>query len=222
MTDDMVSAGAATPIRIVIADDHPLYRDLLRGLIARTPGFELAGEAATGADAAALVDATSPDVVLMDLRVPGMAAIEATRAIVKRHADTRILILTMTENVDSLFAAMRAGARGYLPKNAEGEELVRAIRVAALGEVIFGPSIAARLQTFFAASRAPAAVPFPELTDREDEFLELIAQGRSNAEIAAQLGTSDKTVRNHVTNVFNKLRVADRSQAFVPPDPKSA
>jgi DNA-binding NarL/FixJ family response regulator len=152
----------------------------------------------------------------MDIRMPGMSGIEATRQILEARPETRILILTMSEDDDSLFAAMRAGARGYLPKDADSEDLVRAIRAVAVGEVIFGESIATRLQAFFKADRArPAANPFPELTDREDEVLELIARGQSNAEIARRLEISDKTVRNHVANVFNKLRVADRSQAIV-------
>jgi DNA-binding NarL/FixJ family response regulator len=202
-------------IRILVADDHPVYRDGLRALAARSPDLELVGEAANGTDAVAMADQTLPDVILMDLRMPGMTGIEATRAILDRRPDTRILILTMSEDDDSLFAAMRAGARGYLPKDADSEELIRAIRAAALGEVIFGASIASRLQAFFAPSRARAADPFPELTEREDEVLELIAQGRSNHDIAARLQISDKTVRNHVANVFNKLRVADRAQAIV-------
>jgi len=206
---------ARGPIRIVVADDHPVYRDGLRALAARTPDLELVGEAATGIEAVEVVARTNPDVVLMDLRMPEMTGIEATQAILERRPDARVLILTMSENDDSLFAAMRAGARGYLPKDADSEELVHAIRAAAVGEVIFGQGIAAKLQAFFATSRAPAAAPFPELTDREDEVLELIAQGRSNAEIGARLGISDKTVRNHVANVFNKLRVADRAQAIV-------
>jgi len=203
------------PIRIVVADDHPLYRDGLRALVARTADLELVGEAATGIEAVEAVERTHPDVVLMDLRMPGMTGIEATRTILERRPETRVLILTMSENDDSLFAAMRAGARGYLPKDADSAELVHAIRAAAVGEVIFGQSIAAKVQTFFATTRAPAAAPFPELTDREDEVLELIAQGRSNAEIGTRLGISDKTVRNHVANVFSKLRVADRAQAIV-------
>jgi DNA-binding NarL/FixJ family response regulator len=204
------------PIRIAVVDDHPVYRDGLRALAARSPDLELVGEAATGLEAVELAEATSPDVVLMDLRMPGMGGIEATRRILERRPETRVLILTMSEDDDSLFAAMRAGAGGYLPKDATREELVRAIRAAALGEVIFGASIATRLQAFFAASRGrPAADPFPELTDREDEVLELIARGRSNQEIASALQISGKTVRNHVANVFNKLRVADRGQAIV-------
>ena len=202
-------------IRILVADDHPVYRDGLRALAARSPDLELVGEAADGTEAVAMAEQALPDVILMDLRMPGMTGIEATRAILDRRPETRILILTMSEDDDSLFAAMRAGARGYLPKDADSEELIRAIRAAALGEVIFGASIASRLQAFFAPSPGRATDPFPELTEREDEVLELIAQGRSNHEIAARLQISDKTVRNHVANVFNKLRVADRAGAIV-------
>ncbi len=212
MSDTDIDIGR---IRILVADDHPVYRDGLRALAARSPDLELVGEAADGTQVVAMAEQTLPDVILMDLRMPGMTGIEATRAILDQRPETRILILTMSEDDDSLFAAMRAGARGYLPKDADSEELIRAIRAAALGEVIFGASIASRLQAFFAPTRARAADPFPELTEREDEVLELIAQGRSNHEIAARLQISDKTVRNHVANVFNKLRVADRAQAIV-------
>jgi len=203
------------PIRILVADDHPVYRDGLRALVARSPDLELVGEASTGTEAVALATSTTPDVVLMDLRMPEMSGMDATRRILEARPESRVLILTMSEDDDSLFAAMRAGARGYLPKDADSEELIRAIRAAALGEVIFGASIASRLQTFFATSRARASDPFPELTDREDEVLELIAAGRSNQEIATRLAISDKTVRNHVANIFNKLRVADRAGAIV-------
>jgi DNA-binding NarL/FixJ family response regulator len=207
---------ATDAIRIVLADDHPVYRDGLRALIDRSPDLELVGEASSGAEAIALAAASSPAVILMDIRMPGMSGIEATRQILEARPETRILILTMSEDDDSLFAAMRAGARGYLPKDADSEDLVRAIRAVAVGEVIFGESIATRLQAFFKADRGrPATNPFPELTDREDEVLELIARGQSNSEIARRLEISDKTVRNHVANVFNKLRVADRSQAIV-------
>ena len=215
MEEAATSETARAAIRIVVADDHPVYRDGLRALVARTPDIDLVAEAATGIEAVEAVERTAPDVVLMDIRMPGMTGIEATRTILERRPETRVLILTMSENDDSLFTAMRAGARGYLPKDAGSEELVHAIRAAALGEVIFGQSIAAKLHAFFSTSHAPAAAPFPELTDREDEVLELIAQGRSNPEIAARLEISDKTVRNHVANVFNKLRVADRAQAIV-------
>ena len=211
----MTTDPDARPIRIVIADDHPVYRDGLRALVGRSPDLELAGEAATGLEAVSVAESTQPDVVLMDLRMPGMSGIDATRAILERRPDTRILILTMSEDDDSLFAAMRAGARGYLPKDADSEELVRAIRAAALGEVIFGASIATRMQSWFSASRNRSIDPFPDLTDREDEVLELVARGLPNPEIARRLSISDKTVRNHVASIFNKLRVADRAGAIV-------
>jgi DNA-binding NarL/FixJ family response regulator len=212
----MTDPSTGGPIRIVLADDHPVFRDGLRALIDRSPDLELVGEAATGTEAVAVAAANLPGVVLMDIRMPGMSGIEATRQILEAQPETRILVLTMSEDDDSLFAAMRAGARGYLPKDANSEDLVRAIRAVAVGDVIFGESIATRLQSFFSGDRGrPATDPFPELTDREDEVLELIARGQSNAEIARQLAISDKTVRNHVANVFNKLHVADRSQAIV-------
>jgi DNA-binding NarL/FixJ family response regulator len=211
-----LESGRSGPIRIVVVDDHPVYRDGLRALIDRSLDLELAGEAASGSDAVNLAKTSSPDVILMDIRMPGMSGIEATRQILAARAATRILILTMSEDDDSLFAAMRAGARGYLPKDSDSEVLVRSIRAVAAGDVIFGESIATRLQAFFAAGQArPAADPFPGLTDREDEVLELIARGLANRAIAAQLEITDKTVRNHVANIFNKLQVADRSQAII-------
>lgn len=206
---------AAAVIRVLIADDHPLFRDGLRALVDRSPDLVLAGEATTGAQAVELAALTSPAIVLMDLRMPEMSGIDATRRILEHDPTVGILIITMSEDDESLFAAMRAGARGYIPKDADSDELIRAIRAAAVGEVIFGASIAHRMMAFFASSRGVAAGPFPELTDREHEILELIAAGRSNGEIAQRLAISAKTVRNHVANVLNKLQVASRSQAIV-------
>lgn len=215
MTTHPEPPGSA-PIRVLLVDDHPVYRDGLRALIERSPDLAFAGEAATGDAAVAAAAASSPDVILMDIRMPNMSGIEATRRILADRATARILILTMSEDDDSLFAAMRAGARGYLPKDSDSADLLRAIRAVAGGDVIFGESIATRLQAFFASGRGgPVANPFPELTEREDDVLELVACGRANREIAAQLGISDKTVRNHVANIFNKLRVADRAQAII-------
>lgn len=202
-------------IRVLIADDHPVFRDGLRGLVDRSPDLDLVGEATTGVEAVALAAEGRPQIVLMDLRMPEMSGIEATRRITAADPSVGVLVLTMSEDDESLFAAMRAGARGYIPKDADSEELLRAIRAAAVGEAIFGASIARRMMSFFAAGRSGEPSPFPELTDREREILVLIAQGRSNSDIAHLLGITSKTVRNHVANVFAKLQVADRGQAIV-------
>lgn len=202
------------PIRVLIVDDHPVYRDGLRGLVERAPDLELVGEAENGVAAVTLAAERHPAIVLMDLRMPEMSGIEATRRIVGADPAVGVLVLTMSEDDNSLFAAMRAGARGYIPKDADAEELLGAIRAAALGEAIFGASIATRLMSFFAGG-ARSAAAFPELTERELEILEQIAAGRSNAEIGQRLAIAPKTVRNHVANVLNKLEVADRSQAIV-------
>ena len=202
-------------IRVLIADDHPVFRDGLRALVESAPDLDLAGEATTGTQAVELAATGRPAVILMDLRMPELSGIEATRRIVEADPTVGILIVTMSEDDESLFAAMRAGARGYIPKDAERAEILSAIRACALGEAVFGASIARRVADFFAAPRSPAAEPFPDLTDRENEILELIAQGRSNGDIASRLGIASKTVRNHVANVFNKLQVADRAHAIV-------
>ena len=202
-------------IRVLIADDHPVFRDGLHALVEAAPDLDYVGEATTGIEAVDLAASGRPAVILMDLRMPELSGIEATRRILEADPTVGILIVTMSEDDESLFAAMRAGARGYIPKDAERGEILSAIRAAAVGEAVFGASIARRVAEFFAAPRSPAAEPFPDLTERENEILELIAQGRSNGDIAGRLGITSKTVRNHVANVFNKLQVADRSQAIV-------
>jgi DNA-binding NarL/FixJ family response regulator len=203
------------PVRILVADDHPLFREGLRALVAAEPGLELVGEAERGDEVADRALALGPDVVVMDLRMPGGGGIEATRRIVRESPHVAVLVLTMLEDDDSLLAAMRAGARGYLLKGAGQDEIVAAIRAVARGEAIFGPALAERLIAYFAAAPAGPPQAFPELTVREREVLELLARGEGNRAIAARLSLSEKTVRNNVSNIFTKLHVADRSQAIV-------
>lgn len=202
-------------IRILIVDDHPMFRFGMRALLEAEPGMEVVGEAADGEEAVALAASLQPQVVLMDLNLPAMSGIAATRQIVERHAETAVLVVTMLDD-DSIFAAMRAGARGYLLKGAEGDETLRAVRAVANGEAIFSPSVAQRLIHFFAQSPAARLVPaFPQLTDREREILDLIAQGLTNQAIADRLVLSQKTIRNQVSTIFSKLQVADRAEAIV-------
>ena len=204
------------PIRVLIADDHPFFRDGLRVLLEATADTAVAGEAATGDEVIALAERLQPDVILMDLKMPGPNGIEATRRILAASPHIAVLVVTMYEDDGSVFAAMRAGARGYLLKGADEDEMLRAIRGVARGEAIFGPAVARRLLRFFAAPELSAPPPaFPELTEREREILDLLAQGRANPEIAERLYLSPKTVRNHVSNIFGKLQVADRAQAIV-------
>ena len=197
-------------LRVLVADDHPLFREGLRALVADTPDIELAGLAADGAEAVEIALRERPDVVVMDLRMPGLNGVDATRAIVAELPDVAILVLTMVEEDASIFAAMRAGARGYVLKGAGPEAILRSIRVVAAGEAIFGPMVAARLNQFFAPGPVTA---FPDLTGREQDILALMATGATNTVIAGRLGLSEKTVRNNVSNIFAKLRVADRAAA---------
>jgi DNA-binding NarL/FixJ family response regulator len=202
-------------IRVLIADDHPVFRFGLRALLESEPDFEVAGEATTGDEAITLVDELKPDIVLMDINMPSVNGIDATRRILQANPHLGVLMITMFDD-DSLFAAVRAGARGYLLKGAEGEETLRAIRAVANGEAIFSPAVAQRLTTFFSATAAfPSSPEFPELTSREIEVLTLIAQGYTNTAIAEHLVLSPKTVRNHVSNIFSKLQVADRAEAII-------
>ena len=205
------------PFRVMIADDHMLFRDGLRVLLLAEPDAELVGEASSGEEAVELAATLQPDVILMDLQMPGLNGIEATRRIVAASPHINVLMVTMFSDDQSVFAAMRAGARGYLLKGANHGEMLRAIRSVAEGAAIFSPEIAARMAAFFAGMRPSAAAPglFPELSERERDILGLIAQGLRNPEIAAELVLSEKTVRNHVSNILSKLQVADRAQAML-------
>lgn len=204
-------------LRILIADDHPLFRDGLRALLMAEPSAEVVGEASTGDEAVALAAELQPDVILMDLQMPGLDGIEATRRIVMASPHIRVLVVTMFSDDLSVFGAMRAGARGYMLKGASHAEMLAAIRSVASGAAIFSPQIAARMMDFFHTMRPTQGLGglFPELSEREREILTLIAQGQKNSDIAAQLVLSEKTVRNHVSNILSKLQVADRAQAIV-------
>jgi DNA-binding NarL/FixJ family response regulator len=203
-------------VRVLIAEDHPLFREGMRGRLDRVADVAVVGEAASGDEAVELAHKLEPDVILMDIKMPGLNGIEATREIQQTSPQIGVLVLTMFEDDDSVFAAMRAGAKGYLLKDSGGEGVVHAIRAVASGEAVFGSGVAERIIGFFSAPRAAAPQrAFPELTEREEEVLSLVAQGKSNQEIARQLFVSLKTVRNHVSNILLKLQVADRAQAVI-------
>ena len=205
-----------SPLRVLIADDHPVFRDGIRALLEATPGMEVVGEATTGDGVITCAAQLQPDVILMDVQMPGLNGIEATRRIVHTYLGMRVLMVTMFEDDVSVFAAMRAGARGYVLKDATRDEIRRAIQAVANGEAIFSPSVAARLIAFFAHPRpTEARNAFPELSDREQHILHLLAKGESNSAIASYLSLSTKTVSNYVSTIFNKLHVADRAQAIV-------
>lgn len=204
------------PLRILLVDDHPLVRSGLRALLSSMTNMLVIGEATNGEEAIAQATELQPDIILMDLHMPALNGVEATRRILQAHPHIGILVLTMLEDDASVFAAMRAGARGYLLKGADQEDVLRAISAAAHGEAIFSPPIAQRLMQYF-ANIQPTSPPsaFPDLTEREREILGLIATGKSNAEIAGELVLSPKTVSNYVSNIFSKLQVVDRAQAVL-------
>jgi len=201
--------------RVLIADDHALFRYGLKAMLASGENLETVGEASTGEEAVRLAAELRPDVILMDIQMPGLNGIEATRRILKSNPEVGIVVVTMFEEDDSVFAAMRAGARGYVLKGADAGEVLKVVKAVAEGEAHFGPDIARRLTGFFAAPKPRSSEAFPELTSREAEVLDLIARGMSNHDIAQHLYLSQKTVRNHISNIFLKLQVADRAQAIV-------
>jgi DNA-binding NarL/FixJ family response regulator len=203
------------PIQVLIADDHTLFRAGLHALLNLFPDFQVVGEASTGEETITRAEALQPDIILMDIQMPGINGIEATRRIIHTSPNIGIIVITMFEDDDSVFSAMSAGARGYILKEADEEEVLRAIRAVARGEAIFGPAIARRLVNFFSRPALGIDPAFPELTEREREILDLIARGETNAEIAQRLVLSPHTVRNHISNIFSKLQVADRAAAII-------
>jgi DNA-binding NarL/FixJ family response regulator len=207
------SAGST---RVLVADDHALFRYGLKAMFTNAEGFDVVDEAATGEEVVEKVAQAQPDIIIMDIQMPGMNGIEATRRVLESNPSIGVVVVTMFEDDDSVIAAMRAGARGYILKGADAEEVLKVVSAVAEGEAHFGPEIARRLMGFFSAPKPTApSEAFPELTAREAEVLDLIAQGRNNAKIARRLYISEKTVRNHVSSIFLKLQVADRAQAIV-------
>jgi DNA-binding NarL/FixJ family response regulator len=200
---------------VLIADDHPLVRQGLRAVLESADGLEVLAEASDGNDAVRLAAELGPDVVVMDLQMPGLHGIEATREILAGRPGTAVLVLTMFDDDDTVFAAVAAGAAGYLLKGADGEDIVAAIRAAAAGQAVFGAALARRLRRWFAAGPSTPALPFPQLTDRERLILDGVAAGLTNAQIGQRLFLSAKTVANNVSNILAKLQVAERGQAIV-------
>jgi len=210
------------PIQVLIADDHVFYREGVRSLLSTLPEITVVGEASTGDEAVSLARELKPDVILMDLKMPGMNGIDATRRIHEKSPEIGVLVITMFDDDDSVFAAMRAGAHGYMLKDADRDELVRAIVAIQKGEAIFSPAIAQRMIQYFAmtpgrgsASKKELPDEFAELTEREHEILNWIAQGHNNSAIANLLSLSIKTVQNYVSSILTKLEVSDRAQAIV-------
>jgi DNA-binding NarL/FixJ family response regulator len=206
--------SAPHPVRVMIADDHPMFRFGLTAAIGAAPEIEVVGTAASGAELIELVDRDPPDVVVTDLAMPGTDGATATSTITARHGQVRVLVLTMHEDDEALFGAMRAGARGYLLKGADSADIVRAVLTVARGDVVYGTGVAQRIVDFFTgAHQNYAKAVFPELTGREREILELVAAGQRNHEIARGLTLSEKTIRNNVAAILFKLQVSDRAAA---------
>lgn len=206
---------SSTALAVLIVDDHPIFRKGLRALLASHPELRLIGEAVSGPEAVRLAAELRPDLILMDLQMPGGDGIAAIRQIIASRSESRILVVTMFDDDESVFAAMRAGARGYVLKDMDDEELSRALLAVGNGEAIFSAGIASRMMRFFDQRPDAPQVAFPELSESERRVLQLIAQGENNQVIADRLALSPKTVRNYISNIFAKLQVADRAQAIV-------
>jgi DNA-binding NarL/FixJ family response regulator len=205
-----------TPVRVILADDHPMYRYGVAAVLADVAEIDVVAQAASGEELLALVERSRPDVVLTDLRMPDLSGIEVTRRLAASHPDLPVLVLTMHDDDESVYGAMRAGARGYLLKGADGSELVSTITTLAAGGTVFGPAVARRIVGFFLeASQKAHSGTFPELTRREREVLDMVAAGHRNSVVASRLGLSEKTVRNHLSSILLKLHVQDRSAAIV-------
>ena len=212
MTDP---ASPTTDVRVLIADDHPVFRDGLAALLATQAGVEVVATAGDGAEAVALAAEHRPDVVVMDLQMPVLNGIDATRQLAERLPEVRVLVFTMGEEDGTVLAAMRAGARGYLVKGASQDEVARAISTVQAGGLVFGASLALRIADLLSGSATPDRTAFPQLTERELEILDLIAAGRNNAQIAQALYLAPKTVRNNVSNILTKLQATDRAEAII-------
>ena len=206
--------ATADAIRVLIADDHPVFRDGLAALLEAVDGIQVVAVARDGVEAAELAATHEPDVVVMDVQMPELNGIEATRRVVGDRPETAVLVLTMGEDEGTVLSALRAGARGYLRKGAEQEEIVRAITTVHAGGVVFGASLAAMIGDLLSPTAAPAT-PFPELSSRETEILDLIAAGRNNAQIADELYLSPKTIRNNVSSILAKLQATDRAEVII-------
>lgn len=204
----------SSPVRVVIVDDHPVVVDGLRASLESSPGFQVLGEAGSGEEAIRRVDELHPDVVLMDLEMPGMGGLEAIRRLTRRHPDVAVLVLTMFDQDELVLSALRAGARGYILKGAPRDDVVRSITAVARGDAVFGGDVADRLLGMV-AFRTTLPTAFPELSDREREVFALLAKGMSNGAIARRLDLSPRTVANHVSNILPKVHATDRAQAVI-------